>query len=250
MIFLYSLRQYLPITEEVGFLDAPARDIALRDQEWCEGLGRRATVTPLSGEIACLLDRLPVLNNAGNRWLLLPTRSSWTAYLDNFLTGTDASSYLGAAMVRNNCRSIRAVAAPDLKKLVRGKGKLERAYKSVMLEYDEPAAEPGKRRNRSIASTNDGHWVFYALGEPFGFEELDAYQQPKKQDRFTVHMLSRYLAHLGLHPFDTDFFVATKANPAYLVEFTPTWEVFSRTLEEAQQFKYGMVVPKGDSESP
>ncbi len=69
------------------------------------------------------------------------------------------------------------------------------------------------------ASNDGGRWVFDQFGEPFPFEKLEQYQARKVRDRFTFDMLKEYLRHLGLSPFEEDFYLPQGA-PAWLVEKT------------------------------
>ncbi|WP_146209611.1 hypothetical protein [Vitiosangium sp. GDMCC 1.1324] len=69
------------------------------------------------------------------------------------------------------------------------------------------------------ASNDGGHWVFDQSGEPFPFEKLEQYQARRVRDRFTFDMLKDYLRHLGLSPFEEDFYLPEGA-PAWLVEKT------------------------------
>lgn len=61
---------------------------------------------------------------------------------------------------------------------------------------------------RAISLTQDGaRWSFYADDKPvLDFEEVEAYSSRKVRDRFTLDMLKRYCAALGLHPFDREFY--------------------------------------------
>ncbi|MBN1204748.1 MAG: hypothetical protein JXB05_07470 [Myxococcaceae bacterium] len=73
---------------------------------------------------------------------------------------------------------------------------------------------------RALAAANDGgRWVFEQFGEPFPFEKVEQYQARKVRDRFTFEMLKDYLRHLGLSPFEEDFYLPEGA-PAWLVEKT------------------------------
>src|SRR3712207_8372770 len=50
----------------------------------------------------------------------------------------------------------------------------------------------------------------------------DLYQARRVRDRFTFDMLKEYLRHLGLSPFEEDFYLPEGA-PAWLVEKTGTF---------------------------
>jgi hypothetical protein len=46
---------------------------------------------------------------------------------------------------------------------------------------------------------------------------LEQYQSRRVRDRFTFDMLKQYLHHLGLAPFEEDFYLP-EGGPAWLVE--------------------------------
>lgn len=51
--------------------------------------------------------------------------------------------------------------------------------------------------------TRGGRWSFSTFGEPFEFEDLDAYRRRRTSDRFTREMLAAYLTALGA-PIDDE----------------------------------------------
>lgn len=76
---------------------------------------------------------------------------------------------------------------------------------------------------RSISLVNDGgRWVFTTQGTPLPFEDLDAYEAPRKADRFTHAMLEQYLGALDLHPFQDDFYIVDKQHPSIGIEIEIT----------------------------
>ncbi len=61
---------------------------------------------------------------------------------------------------------------------------------------------------------NDGGcWIFEVSGEPYPFEELDKYELRRKRDRFTREMLTRYLEHFSLRPFEDEFYAVDLEHP-------------------------------------
>jgi len=67
---------------------------------------------------------------------------------------------------------------------------------------------------RLIELVNDGgRWVFSTQGTPEPFEDLKAYEAPRKPDRFTAALLQKYLAALDLAPFDDQFFLVDEQHP-------------------------------------
>jgi hypothetical protein len=129
-------------------------------------------------------------------------------------------------------RCLRVVAVPHtLRKHQGGR------YGAVMLDVFGPK-QPGKLNNyvRALEVANDGgRWVFVQSGEPFPFEQLEQYQARRVRDRFTFEMLKDYLRHLGLSPFEEDFYMPPGTR-AWLVQKTGPFTTVGReyTLEEAR----------------
>ncbi len=89
---------------------------------------------------------------------------------------------------------------------------------------------------RALAASNDGgRWVFDQEGEPFAFEQVEQYQARRVRDRFTFEMLKDYLRHLGLSPFEEDFYLPP-GSCAWLVQKTGPFTTVGReySLEEAR----------------
>lgn len=48
-----------------------------------------------------------------------------------------------------------------------------------------------------VAMDDGGRWSFETSGDPLPFERLDAYERPRKRDRFPPELLHEYLLALG-----------------------------------------------------
>ncbi|MFL5357668.1 hypothetical protein [Archangium sp.] len=113
---------------------------------------------------------------------------------------------------RLGCRGLRVVAVPNT--IQKDKGR----YGAVMLEMYGPHQTHWLNYVRALGASNDGgRWVFDESGEPFPFEKREHYQARRVRDRFTFDLLKEYLRHLGLSPFEEDFYLPEGA-PAWLVE--------------------------------
>jgi hypothetical protein len=229
--------RWAPVTEEMGFLELGAEQAAQAFATWQRGLptsrGFTIEVLPVTGTLEQVLSRLlPLSGGETQRRLFIPTRSAWTAYVENGWTGTDAASAMSVMARRLSIRCLRVVAVPHtLRK--HGGGR----YGAVMLEVYGPE-QPGKIHNtvRALGASNDGgRWVFDQSGEPFAFEQVERYQARRVRDRFTFEMLKDYLRHLGLSPFDEDFYLPP-GSCAWLVQKTGPFTTVGReyTLEEAR----------------
>jgi hypothetical protein len=229
--------RWAPVTSTMGFLELGAEQAAQAFATWQRGLptsqGFTIEVLPVSGTLEQVLCRLlPLTSGETQRDLFIPTRSAWTGYVENGWTGTDAASAMSVMARRLNTRGLRVVAVPHtLRK--DGSGR----YGAVMLDVFGPK-QPGKIHNyvRALGASNDGgRWVFDESGEPFPFEQMEKYQERRVRDRFTFEMLKDYLRHLGLSPFEEDFYLPPGTN-AWLVQKTGPFTTVGKeyTLEEAR----------------
>jgi hypothetical protein len=228
--------RWAPITSEMGFLETDAEHAARAFAAWQAGLlaprGIAVEVRSVSGTLEQALSALlPLTSPETRRDLFMSTRSSWTAYVENGWGGTDAASAMGYMARTLGCRGMRVVAVPHT--LRKDKGR----YGAVMFELYGPRQTHWLNHVRTIYASNDGgRWVFGQSGEPFPFEKLERYQARKVRDRFTFDMLEEYLHHLGLSPFQEDFYLPEGA-PAWLVEKTGTFVPAQKeyTLAQARE---------------
>ncbi|WP_224368839.1 hypothetical protein [Hyalangium versicolor] len=228
--------RWAPVTSTTGFLELGTEQAARAFATWQEGLmtprGITVEVLPVSGSLEqALSSLLPLTSGETQRHLFIPTRSAWTAYLENGWTGTDAASPMRYMARRLSIRCLRVVTVPHTLRGNQGR------YGAVMLDVFGPE-QPGKILNyvRSIYAANDGgRWVFGHSGEPFPFEQVEKYQARRLRDRFTFEMLKDYLHHLGLAPFNEDFYLPPGSR-AWLIQKTGPFTTVGReySLEEAR----------------
>ena len=228
--------RWAPVTSELGFLEARAEYAARAFAAWQSGLmaprGISVAVSPIPGTLDQVLSALlPLTRPETRRDLFIPTRSSWTAYVENGWGGTDASSAMRHLARTLGCRAMRVVAVPNTYRQAKGR------YGAVMLEVYGPHQTTWLNYVRAVSASNDGgRWAFDQFGEPFPFEKVEQYQARRTRDRFTFDMLKEYLQHLGLSPFEENFYLPEEAL-AWLVEKTgpvvPNHEEF--TLAQARK---------------
>jgi hypothetical protein len=211
--------RWAPVTSEMGFLELDVEQTTRAFAAWQERLLAPEGVTvasrPITGSLEQVLSSLlPLTDSETQRDLFIPTRSAWTAYVDNAYRGTDAASIMRYMARTLGCRGLRVVAVPHT--LRKDKGR----YGAVMLSVYGPHETAGLNDVRTLGVSNDGgRWVFDQFGKPFPFEKLEQYQARRVRDRFTFEMLKEYLRHLGLSPFEEDFYLP-EGTPARLVEKT------------------------------
>ncbi|MBN1206421.1 MAG: hypothetical protein JXB05_16035 [Myxococcaceae bacterium] len=230
--------RWAPVTSTMGFLELGAEQAAQAFASWQRGLvasdGFTVEVLPVSGTLEQVLSRLLPLTSGERqrRYLFIPTRSAWTAYVNSVWTGTDAASPMSYMARWLSIRCLRVVAVPHTLRKNQGV-----RYGAVMLDVYGPK-QPGKLNNyvRALGASNDGgRWVFDQSGEPFAFEQVERYQARRVRDRFTFEMLKDYLRHLGLAPFEEDFYMPPGSR-AWLIQKTGPFTTVGReyTLEEAR----------------
>ena len=228
--------RWAPVTSEMGFLELGAEQAAQAFATWEREVmtprGITVEVLPVSGTLEQVLSSLlPLTSGERRRRLFIPTRSTWTAYVADQWTGTDAASPMSAMARRLSIRCLRVVAVPHTLRGNQGR------YGGVMLDVFGPE-QPGQISNtvRVVEVANDGgRWVFVQSGEPFPFEQVEQYQARRVRDRFTFEMLKDYLRHLGLAPFEEDFYMPP-GSCAWLIQKTGPFSTLVReyTLEEAR----------------
>ena len=228
--------RWAPVTSTMGFLELGAEQAAQAFATWHRELmmprGISVEVLPVTGTLEQVLSSLlPLTSGETQRELFIPTRSAWTAYVSNQWTGTDAASPMASMARRLSIRCLRVVAVPHTLRGNQGR------YGAVMLDVFGPK-QPGEILNyvRSIYAANDGgRWVFGHSGEPFPFEKLEQYQARRVRDRFTFEMLKDYLRHLGLAPFEEDFYMPPGSR-AWLIQKTGPFTTVGQeyTLAEAR----------------
>jgi len=194
--------EFHPTTREVGFIELPLGDAAAA----LEAVMSPTVLRPrtVKGELGDMLSSLlPLTSVLVRRYLLVATRSRWTAYFDNGWRGTDARLPVSGVALRSKCMGMRAVANPAAwdgqKRPVR--------WPSVMWEVYGPEPNPILNHVRTLVAANDGgRWKFTQNGEPFPFEDLARYESPRVADRFPAVLLLSYLQNFDIELFDASFY--------------------------------------------
>jgi hypothetical protein len=156
------------------------------------GLGRNWRVRPAGWENAAdavepLAPSVPL-----SRYGLVPM-GAWTLLLSNGPLGTDVGLLPSQATREWACVAIRAACSEDD----------EAEYPARILAVYGPDGEPPLMSRRMVTAADDDGWVFEQFGDPFPFEQTDAYSRPRIRDRLTSEMLYEYLRQLGV-PVDDE----------------------------------------------
>lgn len=215
-----------PITSSIGFLETDSLKAVASFVEWqaplLEPEGRKLEVRPVSGPFEALLrDLLPLTNGERRRYLFVPTRGAWTAFLDNGYDGGDVAGPMAVLSENLRCRGIRITAQPN--SIRKAGGKHRGRFGATILEVYAAKRGDRVRAVRSLAVVNDGgSWRFSQSGEPLPGEHLDRYQAPRLRERFTLELLDEYLRAIGVRAFDETFY-APDGNATLVEKKGPTY---------------------------
>lgn len=196
--------RYAPITSGLGFLEAPLEEVAKALEKWRVAIHGSARQERFPGGFEENVLKLePLVSGWRARELLVATSNpNWTAFFDCDHLGGDQRtpvSYLAQAM---GCHALFVCSVPPSKDATHG------PWGGLQFELYGPVGNP-LNYVRVISLAQDGaRWSFdNDVEEPvLDFEEVEAYTSRKVRDRFTLDMLKRYSAALGLHPFDPEFY--------------------------------------------
>jgi len=149
--------------------------------------------------------RLEPLTTPLDRYLLVETRSNWSAIFSNGLRVNDVHSPVSYLPTVLECRGLEVAYVPDRSK-TRAKDAI-RVYGTVAFTLHGPEETDWLNRIRSVRVANDvGGWEFAAEGDVQPYERTESYQERNIVERFTPEMLQSYCAALGIQLFDGDFY--------------------------------------------
>jgi hypothetical protein len=233
--------RFRPITSTIGFIATQPDAAADSFMSWMGPIQARRQVVlqkqPLHEPLDRLLSRLlPLTSVERRRYLFIPTKSQWTAFLDNGYRGTDAFSVLSFLSKRMGVQSCTVTA-------IRSNAAVESdltKFDALGFEIYEPVDTDFLNYGRTLnLSSEDGKWVFTNRGTPFPFEETASYSLPNLRERLTLDVLTEYLHHLGIDAFDEDFYIGAGGPAAIFLgkqgPTAPKLEEF--TLTQAQRGK-------------
>lgn len=220
--------EWHPVTEDFGLVHAPVAKVVDELRAWHGDIGITYTHSEITESLEAGFKALLPLSNGKRRWLVVNTRSGWTACFQNGIQGSDPSPPMTVLAVRLNVLAMRVCSTPP--------GAMWPGVAWEVYATEQLGGEPVTASRRAICALNDGgRWRFFESGAPYDFEETGAYAARQKKDRFTHQMLERYLSHFGLFPFVDDFYDVQSCSPAVMLERPPRQnEPPDFTLEEVK----------------
>jgi hypothetical protein len=200
---------FAPITFHVGFVecrfDQLARAFTVWQEEIDEKLGTRTETSHSSASLPDALLKLEPLTTPLDRYLLIETRSAWTAVFSNGLSVNDVFSPVSYLPTLLGCRGLEVTSIPD--RSDNGKKDGLQVYGALVFGLYGSKTTDWLNRIRRIAVTKDVNgWEFSADGEIQPYERAENYRKRNAVDRFTVDMLESYCGALGIEVFEARFY--------------------------------------------
>jgi hypothetical protein len=105
--------RFVPLTHQVGFLEADFDKIADVYLSWQASLHGRVSSESLNAPLATALQRLEPLTTPWEKELFIATNSRWVAYFNNGLRVSDPESPIGHLATIVPCRGLVVHSIPD-----------------------------------------------------------------------------------------------------------------------------------------
>jgi hypothetical protein len=201
--------EFAPATFTCGFVERRFVEFSPAFAKWQNELdakfGTQTELCSFRAPLSEALVRLDPLTTPLDRYLLVETRSAWSAVFANGLRGNDVFSPVSYLPTVLKCRGLEVVCVPDRSDMS-AKDAL-RVYGAIVFALYGPEKTDWLNRIRRVAVTNDvDGWEFAAEGEIQPYEQTENYQKRRVVDRFSVEMLESYCAALGIRLFDPNFY--------------------------------------------
>lgn len=200
--------KFAPVTWTCGFVECPFAEFCNAFTKWRQEIdarfGTQTEKRHFNGSLPEALLVLEPLTTPLDRYLLIETRSPWSAIFANGLRVNDIFSPVSYLPQVLKCRGLNVVRVPDRSEI--GAKDALQIYGAVTFSLFGPEKTDWLNEIRHVGVANDDGWEFAATGEIQPYEETENYSKRKVVDRFTAEMLERYCAALDIRLFDEDFY--------------------------------------------
>jgi hypothetical protein len=200
---------FAPVTFRFGFVETSFPALCAAFEQWHRSTdakyGVKTELRAILAPLATALLSLEPLTTPLDRYLLVETRSNWTAIFANGLRVNDLFNPVSYLPLLLNCRGLEVGYAPDRSGSKR-KDSI-RMWGHTLFALYGPTNTDWLNRIRHLSVSNDvSGWSFSESGEVQPFEEPDAYAKKKIKDRLTIEMLGRYCGALEIQLNQVDFY--------------------------------------------
>jgi hypothetical protein len=203
----FFMDKYAPVTSGFSIVGARLDEVvdhwlAWQREGW-EVNGFKMPVLHMDGSLAAKLDALLPLDSRAR--LMTETRDGRIAIFANFCQGDGSSDapYLARYFERDNLRVVLSERRKyDGKAVLNTLPSIQFDWAGYGIKSDHWLGY----KTRSIAAHMENRWEWHEHGEPFPWEETEAYTAKRIKDRLTPEMVERYAKHMGIDLFDPDYY--------------------------------------------
>jgi hypothetical protein len=200
---------FAPVTFRFGFIETSFLALCDAFTQWHKNLNEKfgllSEFNSFVAPLASAFSTLEPLTTPLDRYLLVETRSNWTAIFANGLRVNDVGSPVSYLPSVLKCRGLEVGYAPDLGHTDRKSG--IRRWGHTLFALYGPEKTNRLNRIRYLHLWNDAEgWEFSSGGEVQSFEEPERYKTRKIRDRFSPDMLERYCKSLGIELSEGEFY--------------------------------------------
>lgn len=201
--------EFAPVTFRFGFVETPFASLCDAFEQWRKEIDAKFAVKTEFRNIVAPLETallsLQPLTTPLDRYLLVETKSNWTAIFANGLRVNDVNSPVSYLPLRLNCRGLEVGYAPDRSKSNRKD--LIRVWGHALFALYGPSNTDWLNRIRYLSVSNDvSGWSFSESGDVQTYEEVEAYKKRQIPERLTLQMVERYCSALGVEANQLDFY--------------------------------------------
>jgi hypothetical protein len=192
-----------PLTYRIGLLKLPLQQASDALFEWGKELERTTGLRDvrrkrLSEPLEKSLLRLDPLSVNGELELLVSAGDDWTAYFNNYISGSSPDSAIRVLTRQTGAQGMILSDRPDTYQRKTGKGMPGSTLFAIV--------DRG-RHSRWLQALRDGdRWAWEDNGERLAIEEPDRYTRPRIKERFNSETLLAYCSALGIHLADAAFY--------------------------------------------
>lgn len=209
----YFMPELAPATKAIYFVKASPEQVVeafhrLDKQSYVKSSLK--TKAFQASSLADAIRRVLPGNEKESYYLLIPTDSEWTAFVDvTGPKGPDINTTPRLISEFGNCDVVVASAVKDTEKAHKLDSSISLAYGSI--RFDFYVSGKYMRVIQVANSGRSGKWVFYTNGDPLPSEILENYEKRLVKDRFTAENLNQLLNDaFGIRFFDLDFYKPEK----------------------------------------
>lgn len=201
--------RFAPITFNLGFVDCQfdrfSNELIMAQQQIYTRFGIRADIDRFDASLPKALSKLEPLTSPADSYLLIETRSSWTAVFGNGFYANNLLDRMSSVLGILECTGLEVVCVPDRSDRTAKDAFRPYGHFSFTLHRWRRSHPTSRIRQVAVIRTAEG-WRFTSEGVVQAFEQPKNYQNQDNANRLTPEILAAYCATLDIRLFDPSFY--------------------------------------------